>query len=66
MFGKEASSKLLLVECAEDGFNSQSKLCQQKGITGFPSWEINGKIEAGVKSLNELADISNYKGPRDF
>lgn len=66
MFGKEASSKLLLVECAPDGINSQTKLCQEKEITGFPSWEINGKIEAGIKSLNELANISNYKGPRDF
>ncbi len=66
LFGKEASSNLLLVECAPDGQNSQTELCQQKEITGFPSWEINGKIDSGVKSLEELANISGYKGNRDF
>ncbi len=66
LFGKEAVSKLLLVECAPDGVNSQTELCKEKEIEGFPSWEINGKIEAGVKSLEELSDISGYKGTRDF
>ncbi len=66
LFGKEASSKLNIIECAEDGKNNQSELCKAKGINGFPSWEINGKIESGVKSLAELAEWSNYKGPRDF
>ena len=66
LFGKEAVSKLLLIECAKDGRNSQAKLCQSKGISSFPSWEINGEIFAGVRSLNELADLSNYEGPRDF
>jgi len=66
MFGKEASDKLNLVECAIDGFNSQRELCEAKGITGFPSWEINGSIDSGVKSLEELAEISNYKNFKDF
>ncbi|KGG13275.1 MULTISPECIES: vitamin K epoxide reductase family protein [Prochlorococcus] len=66
IFGKEAVKKLLLVECAPDGLNSQTKLCKEKNIEGFPSWEINGELQAGVKSLEELANISNYKGPRDF
>ena len=66
LFGKEASSKLNIIECAEDGKNNQSELCKAKGINGFPSWEINGRIESGVKSLAELAEWSNYKGPRDF
>ncbi len=66
LFGKEAASNLLLVECAPDGQNSKTELCKTKEITGFPSWEINGKIESGVKSLNELAEISGYQGPKDF
>ena len=66
MFGKEASEKLNLVECAKDGFNSQIELCEAKGITGFPSWEINGSIDSGVKSLEELAQLSNYKDSKDF
>ena len=66
MFGKEASEKLNLVECAKDGFNNKRELCESKGITGFPSWEINGLIDSGVKSLKELAELSNYKGSKDF
>tara|TARA_Y100000766_G_scaffold93994_1_gene80286 strand:+ start:381 stop:1322 length:942 start_codon:yes stop_codon:yes gene_type:complete len=66
MFGKEATKKLNLVECAKDGFNNKRELCEAKGITGFPSWEINGSIESGVKSLEELAELSNYKDSRDF
>ena len=66
MFGKEASEKLTLVECAKDGFNNQRELCESKGITGFPSWEINGLIDSGVKSLKELAELSNYIDSKDF
>ena len=66
MFGKEASKKLNLVECAKDGFNNKRELCEAKGITGFPSWEINGSIDSGVKSLEELAELSNYKDSKDF
>ena len=66
IFGEEASSQLNIIECAEDGKNNQSELCKAKGINLFPSWEINGRIESGVKSLAELAEWSNYKGPKDF
>ena len=48
------------------GKDNQYELCQRKGITGYPSWEINGEIESGVKSLSELAEKSNYQGPKEF
>tara|TARA_Y100001968_G_scaffold316681_1_gene344834 strand:+ start:8157 stop:9101 length:945 start_codon:yes stop_codon:yes gene_type:complete len=66
LFGREAVSKLALVECAEDGKNNQSLLCKKKGITSYPSWEINGEITSGALSLDELADMVDYKGPRNF
>ena len=66
MFGKVAAEKLNLVECAKDGFNNKRELCEAKGITGFPSWEINGSIDSGVKSLKELAELTNYKNSKDF
>ncbi len=66
LFGKEAVEELVVVECALDGINSQHALCNEKGITGFPAWEINGEIDSGVHSLQELAKLSNYKGPRKF
>ncbi|MCX5928408.1 MAG: vitamin K epoxide reductase family protein [Synechococcus sp. LacPavin_0920_WC12_MAG_50_7] len=66
LFGKDAAAKLNIVECAVDGKNSQAALCESKKIDGFPSWEINGKIDSGVKRLNQLADLSGFKGPRSF
>ena len=51
-----------LVKVMEHSFS----LCIEKVITSYPSWEINGIIESGGKSLNELADITGYKGQRDF
>jgi uncharacterized membrane protein/glutaredoxin len=62
LFGKEATAKLSIIECAPDGRNSQEKLCRSKNIQGFPSWEINGKIDTGVKPLKKLAEMSDYKG----
>ena len=66
MFGKEAASELIIIECAIDGKNSQSDLCKSKGITGFPTWEVNGELESGVQSLEDLANISKYKGSNNF
>ena len=66
LFGKEAAAKLLNIECAADGENSKTLLCKEKGITGFPSWEINGEIDSGIKSLKELAEQTNYQGSTDF
>ena len=62
LFGKEASAKLKIVECAPDGRNNQADLCRAKNIQGFPSWEINGKLDSGVKPLQKLAELSGYKG----
>ena len=65
-FGKEAAAKLQVIECAEDGANSQAQLCKQQGVQGFPSWQIKGVLDSGVKPLDTLADLSGYTGPRDF
>jgi len=66
LFGKEASTYLNYVECAPDGYEGQPEVCQSAGVTGYPSWEIKGQVYGGVRSLNELADLSGYTGPRDF
>mgnify|MGYP002882682978 CR=1 FL=1 len=66
MFGKEAVSYLLLIECASDGKDNKAELCKSKGISGYPSWEINGEIYPGTQTLDELADLSQYTGPRDY
>jgi uncharacterized membrane protein len=66
LFGREASARLTVIECAPDGRNSQKALCDQKKIDGYPTWEINGKLDSGVKQLPRLADLSGYRGPIDF
>ncbi len=66
LFGKQAAAELKNIECAADGEDSQTELCKSKEITGFPSWEINGSIESGVRTLEELAEASGYSGRRDF
>jgi len=66
LFGKKAVEELIVVECAKDGKNNQYKLCQTKGIEGFPSWEINNQIYSGTMSLNELAEMTNYDGDINF
>ena len=66
LFGKEAVEELTIIECAKDGKDSQYELCDKKGIEGTPSWEINNKIYSGTRSLNELAELTGYKGNTNF
>ena len=61
LFGKQAYKELNVVECARDGKNSQTQLCIDKNIQGFPSWEINGKLILGVLSLKELSRLTGFK-----
>jgi len=61
LFGKQAYRQLNVVECARDGINSQTQLCIDKEIKGFPTWEINGKLILGVLSLKELSILTGFK-----
>lgn len=75
LFGKEAAQIFTYVECATDGQNSQTALCQDIASKaqaktgqpfGFPTWEINGQFYSGTQSLTDLAKNSGYKGPQNF
>lgn len=33
-------------------------LCQSEGITGYPTWKINGQLYPGMQQLNRLSDIT--------
>lgn len=66
LFGKEAYKEINHVECAEGGTDPRPDLCKTAKIESFPSWEIKGKLYPGVKTLNELADLSGYTGDRNF
>ncbi len=70
LFGKEAYAELeksgVKVECAADSPKGKPKECQAAGITGFPTWVINGQQYGGVQNLDQLAKITGYEGPRNF
>ncbi|WOD40516.1 hypothetical protein [Nodosilinea sp. E11] len=55
-----AVDRVPYVECDADGENAQPELCQQRGIQGYPTWEIDGQLYPGVKSLDELAALSRF------
>ncbi len=68
LFGKEAFSQINYIECADPKAPQQQlEICQKAGIQSYPSWEVNGKlVDPGVKSLETLADLTGYTGPRNF
>ncbi|MEO1003966.1 MAG: vitamin K epoxide reductase family protein [Cyanobacteria bacterium J06638_7] len=61
LFGQEASKQLNVIECATDGRDSQAELCRSKGVEGFPTWEIDGRLDAGAKPLERLAELSGFQ-----
>lgn len=68
LFGKQAWAKIDYIECAADAKKNkpQVEVCQQAGIKGFPTWEIKGKQDPGMKKLAKLAELSGYKGDTKF
>jgi uncharacterized membrane protein len=62
LFGKEAAARLTVIECAPDGRDSQTSLCESRKIQGYPTWEINGQLDSGVKTLQELALRTGFEG----
>lgn len=55
--GKQAMAKIPYVECSREGQDSQSQLCKDKQVPGYPTWEIQGKLYPGEQSLEELEDL---------
>ncbi|MBL1175647.1 hypothetical protein [Pantanalinema sp. GBBB05] len=62
----DAASQLKVIECDPGGENAQPALCAQAKIMSYPTWEIDGQFYRGMRSLEELADISDYQGARNF
>lgn len=60
MFGK-AAVELPYVECDPQGENPQPDLCDAKQIAVYPTWEIKGELYPGLRSLLQLAALSDYK-----
>ena len=61
-FGKEAVRQLQVIECDPRGVNPQTELCRSKKVRAYPTWEIDGKLYAGNRSLENLVNLSKYRG----
>jgi uncharacterized membrane protein len=67
LFGKQAWEKINYVECAPTALkNPQTAACTSAGITGYPTWSIDGKLDPGAKTLAKLAKMSGYTGDMAF
>jgi len=57
-----AASRVPYVECDLEGVNSQSALCNEMGITAYPTWIIEGEYYLGAHSLAKLGRLSGFEG----
>lgn len=64
--GKQIIKANIRIECDPRGKKPQTELCDRSNIRIFPTWQINGRLYEGGIPLKELADISGYRGPRNF
>lgn len=56
-----AAEKLPYVECAPGGPNSpMTGECARAGVSGYPTWVIDGRAWVGVRSAQDLAAMSGY------
>ena len=64
LFG--SSAKLLpYVECSNPDGNSQTQICKDKKIAGYPTWEFaDGSRLTGEHSLEELATKASCDLPK--
>eukprot|EP00978_Attheya_sp_CCMP212_P021084 scaffold61205_cov53-Attheya_sp.AAC.2 len=56
-FGKEAMQQIPYIECAKDGLNSQTALCKEHKVPGYPTWEIGGQLYPGEQEIEELQEV---------
>jgi glutaredoxin len=62
LFGSSVK-RIPYVECSPGGPQAPSApICQEKNISSYPTWIINGQRYTGVLPLDELAKISKYDG----
>ncbi|MGQ9865481.1 MAG: vitamin K epoxide reductase family protein [Pseudanabaenaceae cyanobacterium] len=66
LFGREAFAEIPQVECNPNGHNAQPQQCQAAGVRVTPTWVIQSQKYEGVRTLNELADLTHYQGRREF
>jgi uncharacterized membrane protein len=67
LFGKQAWEQVSYVECNPTAKkNPQPAVCAKAGVTGYPTWIVNGKLDPGVKKLARLGELTGYQGASGF
>ena len=66
VLGEQAFSQINYIECDRAGKNARPDLCRKANISGYPTWEIKSQLYPGMRSLQELAELSGYRGDRNF
>lgn len=67
MFGREAWAFIDYIECAPQGFGSNSAMCLKQGVDGYPEWQFgNGKRGHGEMTLDKIAELSGFTGNFDL
>lgn len=65
MFGRSAHL-LPRVECSTPDGRGQLQVCQEAGITGYPTWEFaNGDRVSGTQSLETLSTVTGCPLPTE-
>jgi hypothetical protein len=51
------------VECSLPNRAGQTKECQEKGISGYPTWDIRNELHSGELSFAKLAELTGCELP---
>ncbi|MFH1400433.1 MAG: peptidylprolyl isomerase [Nanoarchaeota archaeon] len=58
LFGADAA-KITYIECGVPGdYASQTQVCTDAGINGYPTWKIGLRLEVGAQTLERLAALT--------
>ena len=55
--GAQAMKLVPYVECDANGANTERDLCTATGVRGYPTWQLDGQLFPGEKTLSELEDL---------
>lgn len=66
LFVKEAIQSIPYIECTKPDKRTQTDICIEQKIQGYPHWKIGDKSFTGTQALAKLAELSGYKGANNF
>jgi len=65
LLGKEAMASIAYYECDAEGVGSRRAECRAAGVKGYPTWQLDGALYPGSRSLEELEQMLDGKATPD-